>query len=293
MRQMTDIEDKLASDLSKLATSATPKIRSFAAWLIDNLPLVAFNSIRGLAQTAGVNPNTVTRLSHELGFEGFDAFRSAVQARLHGDPQSYGNRARALQNRAGADVFSEVIAASRENAERIFSDDGVALLESCVQPLLDARRVYTLGVRSCYSIAHYFSYVGSMAFDNFVEVPTMPGAILDQLSEAGPDDIVVAISYQHYAAEVARGCQIARENGARILALTDAYTAPIATGAWKTLCLPMAGPQLMPSLNTAFIAMEMLLTAMTARSPEAANRIARFESRIQTYGGYLDQRIVG
>lgn len=276
----------LRRNLARIGAEGTPALRSFAHWVPDNLSLVAFNSIRGLAGHAGVNPNTVTRLAVELGYAGFIAFRTDVQAVLQENAPAYGARARALRNRSGQDVFSEMIAGHRDNAAQMFSPDSLGLLHSCVEPLLGARRIYSVGVRSCFAIAHYFSYVGGMAFPNFVDVPSMPGAIVDQVSLATGDDIVVGITYAHYSSEVVRACQIARGRGARVLALTDSYSSPIAVDAWKVMCLPKAGPQFMPSLASAFLAVEMLLVAMTARSEGAADRITAFEDRISRSGGY-------
>jgi len=114
----------------------------------------------------------------------------------------------------------------------------------------------------------------------------MPGGIVDQLTQTTPEDIVVGITYAHYSAEVVRACQIAQACGARVLALTDSYSSPIAVDAWKVLRLPMAGPQFMPTLASAFLAIEMLLVGMAARSETAADNLSAFEKRIGKYGGY-------
>ncbi len=282
-------EEEIRTALRALVQAAPPKLGRFSLWLLDHLNEVAFNSIRGLAQKAEVDANIVTRLARELGYEGYDAFRTNVQIILQNRGRSYGSRARALRNRPDADIHAEVIAASRKNIELVTSAMTVAAIDACVEPLLQARRVYSIGVRSCYSIAHYLSYVGGMAFDNFEQVPAVPGAILDQMSNVTPQDIVIAITYEHYSAEVVRACQVARELGARILALTDTHSSPIAIGAWKVICLPMAGPQLLPSLNSAFLAVELILAAMAARSECAADNVARFEERITRFGGYADR----
>lgn len=279
-------EEIIRRDLSHVAASGTPKMRRFAAWLLDNLPSVAFASIRRLAHDAEVNPNSVIRMAHELGYDGYDAFRADIQRAMKKAPASYEGRALALRDRPDADLYAELSEASHHNAEIIFSDEGLDLLESCVEPILGARRVYSVGVRSCFSVAHYFSYVGGMAFGNFAPVPTLPGSTIDQVSQCGPEDIVLAVTYEHYSAEVLHACQIARDCGARVIALTDSYSSPIALDAWKVLRLPMAGPQLMPSLTAAFIAVEVLLAAMAARSATAAENVARSEARINRFGGY-------
>lgn len=277
---------EIRSALKRVVQTGTPALSAYAAWVLDHLEEVAFSSIRGLAALAGVNANTVTRLASELGYDGHDAFRQDVQTLLK-SPQRYSDRARALNQKSGDDIWSESLSSNWNNVQTLFRPEAQAILESCVDPLLNARRVYVIGVRSCFSVAHYFSYAGSMAFENFCQVPSMPGAILDQISTSTPEDIMVAITYEHYSAEVVRACQVARETGVRVLALTDSYQSPVAKGAWKVIKLPMGGPQLMPSLTTAFIASEMLLTAMIARSPASIGKIASFEEKITGYGGYF------
>ncbi|THD71756.1 MurR/RpiR family transcriptional regulator [Thalassobius vesicularis] len=281
-------EEKIRANLRGLTQSAPPKLAQFAQWIQDNLHQVAFNSIRGLAQLADVDSNLVTRLVRELGYGGFDAFRAEVQQIVQRTGASYGSRARALRDRSEADIYAEVISASRENMNMVTAPESIAGLDACIEPLLTARRIYVVGVRSCYSIAHYLSYVGGMAFENFQEVPSVPGAILDQMCATGPEDIVIAITYEHYSAEVVRACQVAQDCGARVLAVTDSYNSPIARNAWKVIQLPMAGPQLLPSLNSAFLAVELILAAMTARSAGAADKVSSYEDRITRFGGYTE-----
>lgn len=280
-------DDNLRVSLKEIARYSPPKLGAFADWLSENLDEVAFLSIRALAQKARINPNLVPRLSRELGYEGYEAFKADVQRIIQTKGSSYSNRARALRERTGSDIYSELIVASRENIDLVTSPASIATIDECITPLLTARRIYSVGVRSCYSIAHYLAYVGGMAFDNFAPVPSVPGSILDQMSETSPDDIVVAITYEHYSAEVVRACQIAGERGARTLALTDNPASPIARSAWRVILLPMAGPQLMPSLNSAFLTVEMMLAAMAAQSAGAADKVARFEERVTRFGGYI------
>ncbi|WP_262386663.1 hypothetical protein ROLI_041230 [Roseobacter fucihabitans] len=126
-----------------------------------------------------------------------------------------------------------------------------------------------------------------MAFENFADVPSRPSSIIDQMSQVTADDIVVAITSAHHASEVVSACEIARNNGARILALPYSHASPIVIGAWKVLRLPMAGPHFILSLNSALLAVEILLVGMAARSNEAAEEVSAFENRVRQFGGYV------
>ena len=72
-------KEQIRRSLMDVVETGTPTLSAFAAWLLDHLNDVAFHSIRGLATLAEVNPNTVTRLARELGFDGYDAMRQRLQ----------------------------------------------------------------------------------------------------------------------------------------------------------------------------------------------------------------------
>ena len=162
-------DETLKDRLSQVSAQGTPALRSFARWLLDNLSVVAFSSIRGLAKQAGVNPNTVTRMAKELGYTSFDAFRTDVQATIQTPAPNYGARAQTLRHEHRDSAFAALMEAHGKNTAMLFSADIMDTLNACIDPLLGARKVYVVGVRSCYAIAHYFSYVGGMAFSNFVD----------------------------------------------------------------------------------------------------------------------------
>ncbi|ADZ69531.1 MurR/RpiR family transcriptional regulator [Polymorphum gilvum] len=273
--------------LAGLATDAPPQLAKLAHWLIDRPEEIAFNSVRMLAALADCNANTVVRLARTLGHTGYDPLRAAVQEMLRTPPSGYAARAAALATRGAADVFAEMKSAAHANIDLLFTPELSAGLSECIDALLNARQVHCIGVRSCFAVAHYFTYVGAMAFPNIRPAPGQPGQILDTLSACTPDDVVIAVSYEDYSLEVVRGCQIARESGARVLALTDSYASPIAEGAWQVIRLPMAGPHLLPSLVTAFHLVELLLAELSARDPKTEARVRDFEARLLHYGGYV------
>ena len=49
----------------------------------------------------------------------------------------------------------------------------------------------------------------------------------------------------------------------------------------------MAGPQVLPSLTSAFLVAEMILAAMACQSEEVSANVEKFETAIHSYGGYL------
>ncbi len=182
----------------QIARDGTPKLKGLAQWMLDNLDQIAFHSIRTVAQIADSNPNNVIRIASQLGYSGYDAMRADVQKVVSARSNAqYSSRAQALRTRDENTVLEEIARSRLANMESIFHEESLSVLLDCIDPLLKARKVYSVGVRSCFSVAHYFSYVGGMAFDNFEPAPSQPGAIQDQMTGAGSKEIVMAITYQH------------------------------------------------------------------------------------------------
>ena len=280
----------LKQAIGDIAATGPKALAKFAQWTLEHYPEIAFHSVRGLAQLAGVNSNTVIRLAKSLGYAGYDDLRQDVQNTLRQtDPLSYSDRAGALRMRQSQDIFADFLESYQRNSSQLFEPAALEIIQTSAKTLAQAQHVYTVGVRSCYSVAHYLSYVGSMAFPSFQRAPSEPGAIMDQLSRATPQDVLIAISFSYYSTEVIRACEIAKTKGMKIVALTDAFSSPLAQSAAHVIELPMSGPQYMPSLHSAFIVADLLLTTLAAGSPSARENIKSFEHQIMTFGGYFER----
>lgn len=284
---LPDDLDSFRERLATLAHTAPPKLRDLARFMADRPEEMAFHSVRSLAELAGSNPNTVVRLAQSLGYSGYDEARGAVQQALRQPGHAYAERAHALANLPLSRVLDELHAGALANTGQVFDPRTRAAIAEVVPHLLSARRVHCIGVRMGYALAHYFTYRGGVAHANILPAPAQPGLMLDALTEAGPEDIVIVISFAHYSTEVLRAAQVARTLGARLMAITDSLASPLAQSAWRVFCPPLLGPNLMYPMSGAFLMIEAMLETMAAQDPQAQGRIERFEERLIKVGAYL------
>ena len=287
---MTETEptlDTLKRKLSALGKSASPEVARLAQWILAEPQEVAFHSVRGLADKAGVNANTVVRLSQALGFEGFEACRHAFQDAMRKRSDMYASRAADLRSKRSDDLFSAIRSAAHANLDALFDDDLLRNIGKAADMLLPAQRIHCVGVRSCSSLAHYLAYTGGMAFANFATRLSEASDINDILSQTGPQDVVIPITFSLYSVETVRAAELARRQGARIIAITDGFASPVAEGADIVLAPPMLGPQALPSLVAAFAMAEILVATMVSRSEDALQRITRYEQRLSDSGAYV------
>ncbi|MCE0506554.1 MULTISPECIES: MurR/RpiR family transcriptional regulator [unclassified Roseivivax] len=278
--------DDLRRALRAVAASGAPRVADLAHWLSDQPEEIAFNSVRGLADRSGANANTVVRLAHALGFGGYDACRSAFQDALRHGGDIYGRRADKLHGRPGPAAFEALREAAHRNLATVFSDETREAVERAAELMIGARRIHVIGVRSCFAIADYLVYTLRMAVENVGPRTGAPGDIRDQIAGTGPEDAVLSITFPHYSIETVAAHELARQRGARTIAVTDGPGAPTARGADVLLCPGMHGPQPLPSMIAAFALTEALTAAMILRSEGAHRNVARFEQRLMEAGAY-------
>lgn len=278
--------DDLRRQLAALGRDGAPQVARLAEWAMNHPEEMAFHSVRGLAERAGVNANTVFRLSRSMGFSGFEACRGAFQEAMRKTAAPYSARATRLAGASSGVLVDQLRAATHANIDALFTPEGQERIEEAAKRMLGARRIFCIGVRSCFSLAHYLSYSGRMAFSSFSPRISEPGDIFDAISEAGPEDVVIPITFSLYSIETVRAHRLALARKAQIISITDSYASPIAEGADVVFLPEMDGPQTLPSLGAAFILAETLVAAMVAASEDAVDRIRRFEDRLMASGTY-------
>ena len=155
-----------------------------ARYLIDHPHEVGLQSMRTLAANAEVQPNSFVRLARHLGFEGYDAMRERFRDFVRGGTGSTPDRVRWLQqmDREGgsAAIFGSMAEACLENTEKMFAQQSVADLERAADLMINARRVYVLGLGLAYPLAYNFWYVARMGFDHFILTPRHGSPVIRQ-----------------------------------------------------------------------------------------------------------------
>lgn len=258
------ILNRLAEHMGEMS----PKLRRAAHYVLTNPNEVGVQSMRQLAASAEVTPNTLVRLAKAIGFDGYREFCEPFRNRLIKGGENFPDRARWLQalSESGSHghLYSQLAAAGLSNTEQLFSNTTADELKLAADEIVAAKTAYVLGVGSVYSLAHIFWYVGRMAVDNLVQVPRTGNIPIDDIARIGPEDVLLATTISPYRSEVVRAVELAVRRGANVIAITDSRASPIARMADRTFVIPTSTPQFFPSLSAGFLIMEALLAFVVA-----------------------------
>ncbi|MDJ0950586.1 MAG: MurR/RpiR family transcriptional regulator [Alphaproteobacteria bacterium] len=300
MRQPPNTAKAVIAALTAAFPDLPPALQAAARHIIDHPREVGVQSMRALAAKTSVHPNAFVRLARQIGFDGYEEMRERFRDFVVAgdDLGGFRDRARWLQEMAAkggsAAILSEMAAAVADNVERGFRTQDVAQLEKACDAILRAGHVYVLGLGAVYDLAHQFWYVTRMAFGHIVPIPRHGSQPIDDLALVGQGDVLVALTFQPYRAEIMDAVRLAKRRGARVIGVTDSVTSPLTREADQTLICPTHTPQFFQSHAAVVGLLETLVALLVARAGEEAQaRIEAFHAERLAAGIYEEDPRLG
>jgi DNA-binding MurR/RpiR family transcriptional regulator len=261
----------------------SPLERAIAAYLLrrdfdESVPLKA------VADHAGVSEAMVVKTAKKLGFDGYRELRAAVVAY---NRQPAVDLHEELRPGDGAEtILKKVFRTSIQALEETLAILDVEAFARAAELVHGARQrdFYGLGgsAQIARDVAHKFLRVGIRAavYDDSHMMAMSAGLL-------GPGDVAVAFSHSGRSAGVVEAAQLARGNGAAVIAVTNYEAAPLAEIADAVLCSAAQGSPLTGENAAARIAqlniMDALFVAVAQKSAGAAEaNLARTMAAVQS-----------
>jgi len=279
--------EKLLGSLPMLS----PQLRKAAQYVLDHPSHVGVGSIREVADAAAVKPNTLVRMARAAGFDGYDHFRAPFRQRLRSRRASFPDRARWLQSIAHGGrhgkLFSEMAASGLGNIEALYCGITVDEIKAAADRIVAARATYVLGVGVLYALAHNFAYLARMALDSVQCIPRDGSLPIDDLARAGDADVLLAMTFKPYRAEVVEAVRLALNQDVTVIAVSDSRSAPIAIDATHVFCVPTESPQFFTSIVPTASLLETIMAFVIADADrKVIANIEKFHRRRHELGVY-------
>ncbi|MGO1118233.1 MurR/RpiR family transcriptional regulator [Rhodovibrionaceae bacterium A322] len=282
--------DELAAHLPEM----TPELRKAATYVLENPNDVGVSSIREIAQAAQVKPNTFMRMARSVGFEGYDDFREPFREEIRQGRVTFPDRARWLQSlsKGGklAGLYADMASSAIANIESTFGGTDADKMQAAADAVVAARRTYVLGVGVNNALAQSFAYLADMALDTVEAIPKSGSTAIDDLSRAGEADVLIAMTFKPYRTEVLEAVRVARDQGVKIIGLSDSPASPLVTGSDFGFTVSSDTPQFFPSTVATIAFLETLMAFVIAdASPDVIASIDRFHQRRHALGIYHEE----
>lgn len=233
-RRPTDF-DTLKNAISERYDTLSKRLQQVAEYALAHPDDMALETIAVIASRARVPPSSLIRFAKALGFDGFTRMQRLFRDRLVARTPTYGERIERLaaERAPGGPtmpsmLLHDVAAAGIDGLERLRQDMPLERLEAAIDTLGEARLIHVVAQRRAFPVACYFAYL-LHGLDRPACLLDGLGGMLDQQERAIlPDDALVAISFQPYAADVLALVERTRAGGVPLIGITDGPLSPLA-----------------------------------------------------------------
>ncbi|MDR1662446.1 MAG: MurR/RpiR family transcriptional regulator [Azoarcus sp.] len=251
--------------IAKAMAEFTPSHRRMAEYVLAHSFHAATMSIDELAEATGVSVATANRFARGLGFSGFPAFRAELVRGFESALAPVERMRDELTRKAScAEVMAASLSDNLANLETIRQSLPADVCEQAVAALLGARRVLTVGFGDSGYLAGMLAHGLELYRPQVQSLASIGGVThgVGTLFRLQPQDVVVPIAFPRYLKDTIVIARKAKEHGARIVALTDSPTSPLAPLGEPTLYVSAASRFAATSNSTIHAAIEALCAAV-------------------------------
>jgi DNA-binding MurR/RpiR family transcriptional regulator len=211
----------IASTIQFQADRLTPSERRLVTTVLAQPRQAALATVTDLAREAGVHEATVSRLARKLGFDGYAAFRNALQTEFLPTEETATRLQRTLQSAAGSGVLSALVAQETAALANLGAHVNEDQITEAATLLADARRLFIFGRGNAEALA----LIMAKRFRRFGRDVHLLTGDARSLAEAvlgmGPGDVLLVYALRRAPRPYAALVDHARSAGVPVLAISD------------------------------------------------------------------------
>ncbi|MBQ7082702.1 MAG: MurR/RpiR family transcriptional regulator [Oscillospiraceae bacterium] len=262
--------------------------KRIAQYILSHYDKAAFMTAAKLGSTVGVSESTVVRFASELGFEGYPQLQRALQELIRNRITSV-QRMEVTSDQLGeGDVLHKVLNQDIEKIRRTLEKASVEVFEQAVDTIVSAKNIYILGVRSSSALSGFMSFYFNQIFENVRLVnTTSTSEMFEQIMRIGEGDVFIGITFPRYSKRTVNAARFAKQNGAKVIAITDSNLSPIAEIADQLLLARSDMASFVDSLVAPLSVINALIVAIgIKKKDEISSTYERLEQIWDDYNVY-------
>lgn len=201
--------------------------KRIADYIFKNYNIVANMKAAKLGEILGVSESTVVRFSTAIGYLGYPDFQSDLN-------EFSKNKLTTVERIDMEDYYTKnefdmnkVLKKDIDNIRAIF--DGVDNKEfnQAIDIIVRSRKVYIIGLRSSNALAEYLGFYLRVVLEDVQVINQGISDVFEQLVRIRQGDLLIGITYPRYSKKTIDAVKYAKNQGAKIIAITDSSSSPL------------------------------------------------------------------
>ncbi|PXV85650.1 RpiR family transcriptional regulator [Lachnotalea glycerini] len=297
MDSTKDIVNKINDQYNMLSKGQ----KRLAAYIMDNYDKAVFLTATKLGEAVGVSESTVVRFAMNLGYKGYPEFQKSIEELVQGRLNKIEKMEVTYGHNSQSQILENVLAADAEKIKYTLEHTDGKAFEQAVDTLINARKVYIIGLRSCAPLASFLGFYFNMLLDNVLLINTNSTTeIFEQMLHIDKDDAIIGISFPRYSMRTLKALEFANNKNAAVITLTDNIHAPINLYSSCNLVAKSEMVSIVDSLVAPLSVINALVVAICMKQKEKVittlEELERIWDEYQIYNNdemnYLDSRSI-
>lgn len=259
-----------------------------AQYILAHYDKTAFMTAAKLGMTVGVSESTVVRFASELGFDGYPQLQRALQELIRNRLTSVQRMEVTSDQLGDGNILHKVLNLDIEKIRRTMEKASVEDFEQAVDAIVSAKNIYILGVRSASALSGFMSFYFNQIFENVRPINTTSASeMFEQIMRIKEGDVFIGITFPRYSKRTTNAAKFAKQNGAKVIAITDSDLSPIAEAADHLLLARSDMASFVDSLVAPLSMINALIVAIGIRKKdEISSTYERLEQIWDEYNVY-------
>ena len=202
--------------------------KKLADYIRQEYDKAAFLTAARMGDVVGVSESTVVRFAMTLGYKGYPEFQKALEELVRTKLNSIQRMEVTYGRISQGEILASVLQSDIEKIKLTMGSVDQEAFEVAVDTILNARRIYVIGIRSCAPLASFLSYYLHLICEDVTLVNSNTSSeIFEQLIRVGKEDVVMGISFPRYSMRTLKALEFASNRSAKVITLTDSVHSPI------------------------------------------------------------------
>ena len=285
-------EKDILARINEYYSTFSKSQRLIASYLIDNYEVAVFMTAKALGEAIGVSESTVVRFASSIGYEGFPQMSRALEEYYKVRMNSANNNKSFVGN-SQSEILNTVLKADMEKMKDTMDRIDVEAFEMAVDILLNAKKVYVVGLRTCEPLAEFLAFYLNMIRGDVVLLKTTSASeMFEQMIRITDKDCIVGISFPRYSMRTLKAMEFAKDRNAKVITLTDSVHSPMNLYSSCNLLARSDMVSIVDSLVAPLSVINALIVALCLKKPkEVAHNLETLEDVWGNYQIYLNDEI--
>ena len=202
--------------------------RCLADYVCNDYDKAVFLTAAKLGEIVGVSESTVVRFATQLGYKGYPGFQKALEELVRNKLNSIQRMEVTYGRISQSEILETVLQSDIDKIKMTLADIDHKAFDLAIDTLLNARRVYVIGIRSCAPLASFLGFYLNLVCDNVSVVDVNSSSeIFEQLIRINEKDVIIGISFPRYSMRTLKALEFASNRKAKVITLTDSIHSPM------------------------------------------------------------------